>query len=615
MKKTILIILLFTSIAKAEKIDSLKTVLLNKDVVNNDTLRVQLFCEIADQLLLKNSSESIIYIQKALDLSDNIKYEKGRMKANLLYAKKFRSLYLRSSSYLQKALAIAEKNKFYRETIEITNEIITNYGLTKDYDKSLKYSLYNAELCKKYGTKEEYAMSLNIIGAIYFEKKEIQKAYAYFLKCEELNKELNSNNILISTLINIAQVHFTEKKYDLALERLNKALLINVAYNDRVTYPANLIAKIYLEKSDLGNALKYARMAYLSNQKSIYSRDYTTLTLSEVFSKLKMYDSAHHYLQEHLIIKTQLDSAKTAQVNRLMVLDYESEKQFQAINDLKDDVSEEKQKRFLFLWAAIVLLLIILIIAYFLRAVSKKNKEIEQLNSSLESKVEERTKELKETNEKLVQRNKEISEALAKGQSIERERMASELHDNIGSIISGLKFSVQSVNKSNLQETDRLVYEGIFQKLEEAYNDVRLLSHNLLPTALQEFGLVGAIQKITDEYNKNYDIFFELRVAENIPTEISSEISLELYSCCYEAFNNIQKHSKATRVLVMLNFDESSNELSIKIADNGVGLDTNKAKYGKGISNIKKRIEKINGKLDIKGRPNKGTEITIDVAI
>ncbi|MFN3851442.1 MAG: ATP-binding protein [Spirosomataceae bacterium] len=622
MKKTLLIILLFTNLTNASKIDSLKTKLSESVVANNDTLKIQIFCKIADLLITENSSESIIYIQKALELSDKIKYEKGRLKANLLYAQKFRGSFLKSSSYLQKALAIAEKNKFFKEAIEITNDISVNYGSTKDYDKALKYSLYNSELCQKFGTKEEYLMSLNILGAIYFEKNDTQKAYNYFLKCEELNKELKSQNLYISTLINIANIYFRQKKFDPAIERLKKALTVNVSYNDRISYPANLLAKIYLEKREFENAQKYARMAYLGNPNSIYSREYTTLTLSEVFSKMKRYDSAHYYLQEHLKIKNQLDSSKSAQVNRLMVLDYESEKQFQEINDLSEDVLVEKQKKIMNAWAAVILLLAILIILYFLRSVRQKNKEIEkqkqdieQLNNTLEWKVEERTKELSEANKALTQLNKEISEALAKGQSIERERMASELHDNIGSIISGLKFSVQSVDKSNLKEADRLVYDGIFKKLEEAYNDVRLLSHNLLPTALNELGLIGALEKITEEYNKNYDIYFRLKVAENIPNNINSEISLELYSCCYEAFNNILKHAKATKVLININFDESTQTLNIQIVDNGIGFDLNKSKYGKGISNIKKRIEKIKGKLDIQGRPNKGTQITIDVLI
>lgn len=109
--------------------------------------------------------------------------------------------------------------------------------------------------------------------------------------------------------------------------------------------------------------------------------------------------------------------------------------------------------------------------------------------------------ELQVANDELIMKNQEILEALTKGQTIERKRVALELHDNLGSTLSALKWRLETINGDNLNEKERKVYAGIVDMMKNAYAEVRLISHNMLPVELEERGLFEALNKFINDIN------------------------------------------------------------------------------------------------------------------
>lgn len=221
--------------------------------------------------------------------------------------------------------------------------------------------------------------------------------------------------------------------------------------------------------------------------------------------------------------------------------------------------------------------------------------------------------------EVLETKNTEISSALLKGQTIERQRVAIDLHDNLGSTLSSLRFSMQAFDQQKLAQDQRELYQNIQEALQTAYNDVRLLAHNLLPEEFEKQGLVAALQGFVRKLNKSTNIHFDLQVSDNFG-RIDPKIEFELYSICLELANNILKHSKASTAQIELSSPQPpKGALKLVISDNGIGLCSpfggKGASDGRGLKNVRERVASINGEWEIKATENQGTVNKILVTI
>ena len=196
-------------------------------------------------------------------------------------------------------------------------------------------------------------------------------------------------------------------------------------------------------------------------------------------------------------------------------------------------------------------------------------------------------------NRNLIQKNKEISAALLQGQTIERKRVAMDLHDNLGSTLSALWMSIDTVDQSKMNKKEKEIHNTLRENLEKAYNDVRLLSHNLLPDEFEKKGLVAALENLVRNLNKNSKVIFSLDIPEDL-VNLEKNVEFELYSICLELTNNILKHANATEGRI--NISQHKESLTLLVSDNGSGvLDVESS--GKGLQNVKARIEAIKGKL------------------
>ena len=154
-------------------------------------------------------------------------------------------------------------------------------------------------------------------------------------------------------------------------------------------------------------------------------------------------------------------------------------------------------------------------------------------------------------NTTLSRTNEEFRAALLQGQTLERKRVAADLHDNLGSTLSSLQWTLESIDKTRLNPAEQAVYKYLSQQVSQAYNDVRLLSHNLLPDELAKQGLPVALSLLVDKLNHNTPVRFTLTLPEH-PKRMSSRIEFELYSICLELLNNSLKHAGATDINITL---------------------------------------------------------------
>ena len=220
---------------------------------------------------------------------------------------------------------------------------------------------------------------------------------------------------------------------------------------------------------------------------------------------------------------------------------------------------------------------------------------------------------LRNTNIKLKNKNAEISEALLKGQTTERHRVAIDLHDNLGSTLSSIGFSMEAIDKSKMNEEEKDIYKNLQEMVDKAYNDVRLLSHNLLPEEFEKLGLADTLTSLVRKMNKNTKIKFEIEVAENFG-RVDKKVEFELYSICLELVNNIIKHSKATEAKITLAphpplgafADASNKNIWLVVSDNGIGTYATSGGWGAGLKNVQARVDAIGGTWTVKATEGKG---------
>ena len=228
-------------------------------------------------------------------------------------------------------------------------------------------------------------------------------------------------------------------------------------------------------------------------------------------------------------------------------------------------------------------------------------------------KLDEVEKLSSEKQEALQKQNAELQAALLQGQTIERKRVAADLHDSLGSTMSSLIYTVNAIDTNNLDNNEKNVYRHLKQMLDTAYNEIRLLSHNLLPEEFEKQGLAEALRHFVRKINQTKKIQFDLSIDPQL-RRLSPKIEFELYSISLELINNILKHSKATQAQINLSKVTEGGLISLIITDNGRGFFDNDSD-GKGMKNVKARVESLNGTWHIQNLPDEGMSSEIVVPL
>ena len=200
--------------------------------------------------------------------------------------------------------------------------------------------------------------------------------------------------------------------------------------------------------------------------------------------------------------------------------------------------------------------------------------------------------------------------SMIEGQEAERLRIAKDLHDSLGGLLSTVKAHFGSIQK----ECDQLDQVPIVQKtnglIDEACIEVRRISHNMMPHALTISGLEGAIQDMVDNLNdQKYDATFE---ANNLP-KMETTREVMVYRLVQEIISNIRKHAKASSIFIQI-FGHKQ-EINLIIEDDGVGFDYQKAQLagGLGLKSINSRVAFLDGNIEWDTQPKRGTNINITI--
>jgi signal transduction histidine kinase/ligand-binding sensor domain-containing protein len=195
----------------------------------------------------------------------------------------------------------------------------------------------------------------------------------------------------------------------------------------------------------------------------------------------------------------------------------------------------------------------------------------------------------------------------------ERTRLARELHDGLGSMLSGIKHSFASIkNNITLNDNQAQNFDTSIEKLNTSIREIRNISHSMMDTdSLLQNGLPNALQDYCRNLNQpnSLKINFEAIAIDNMV--LKEEQAFHILRIVQELLQNVLKHSQATEAIVQLS--KNNKEINITVEDNGIGFDINKValKKGIGLKNVADRLKIIKGKMDLKSEASQGTSIFI----
>lgn len=221
------------------------------------------------------------------------------------------------------------------------------------------------------------------------------------------------------------------------------------------------------------------------------------------------------------------------------------------------------------------------------------------------------SKKLFEKNEELRVERLIRNSVATDTQEKERERLSRELHDGLGQTFIGIKLKLEQLKNRKYDDSEYLVKE-IDNSLNDAIDDIRRISNDLMPSVLKEFGIERAIKILcekTNEYQKT-KIEFTSELTEKI---LNDKSKIYIYRIVQEAINNILKHSKASEARIL--FSETLDDVLVEIKDNGIGIDISKKSVssGAGLYNIKDRVEILEGNVEFISSVNNGFLVKISI--
>lgn len=512
-----------------------------------------------------------------------------------------------AQQYLQSSIAFSEKAADSCRTANSTMNLAYIYYDMQDWQHMQEVLLNSEKFLHGCGNNDIRLTTYASIVIAFARQNKKAAAEKYISKLEEVNKK---------NTVPAIQLFYDAAKGEYAIVNNNSQESVSMyttAYNNAVTagdpyiisFTAEGLGRAYFTAGNTALAEKYLQEGLSTAQKNNYlSQQQVALrSLSHLYASTGNYEKAWQSSNNLAQLKDSLTIKINA--NRRLLLDarFETSKKENLIGQLEADKKIQeltiKQKGTLnyILIGGGITLLVISLLSY--RNYKQKQKIQQQRINELE------------TEKKLT-----ATEAVLKGEEQERTRLAKDLHDGLGGMLSGIKYSLNNM-KGNLIMTpeNALSFERSVDMLNSSIQEMRRVAHNLMPEALVKFGLDIALKDFCNDINNSgaLQVTYQPIGFDNI--NVPQTTAIAIYRIVQELLNNTIKHAGASHAIVQLS--KTNNIISLTVEDDGKGFDTSVLKSAKGIGwlNIQNRIDFLKGKLDVNSQVGKGTSVLVELVV
>jgi len=547
---------------------------------------------------------ALFYYEQSVRFSKETGYLKILASAynNIGMVHKNRGNYSMAIKAYYDALRIFEKQKEDKNIGNTYDNLGLVYNEMKQYRTSLEFHMKSLKIREKIQDKYGIGASFTNLGLTYSEMNDNEKALDYYLRSLRIKEELGDKYGLGILLNNLALIYMDKKEYKKALDMYKRS-----ARYHREVEDFNGLVFTYINTSMVYLRTKeYAKAETMIDSARIIANDIKSVSrMAKVYAAYAMlYDQSGNYYKaykSHIILDSLKDSLYSENMSRStteMRELYETEKKeveialLQKENIIKNlEIAQQKNRNRNQLMIAAILLLI-----------SVSGVTLWYIRSKYRLRVKS------EHEKRLLQ--KEAYTAVVNAEEGERKRIAMELHDGLGQLLSAARLNV-SVLEDIAGEEDKIVVENAESLIDQAITDLRNISHNLMPSALIRLGLIPALNDMAAKINSGKQLKVIIQTS-GIDQRLQEDFEIALYRVVQEAVNNIMKHAGASTITINLHKEDET--LKLDIADDGKGMPENAVKNSKGLGweDIRSRVSLFNGNMKLYSDPGTGTRININ---
>lgn len=591
----------------------------------------------ADELLYEDQSSCIVFCDLAIALATELDFQE-----QVAYSIQTKSLANRLIGNYDSALIQQNMALTMWQSMGDSSNIagaFNNLGIIYDErginDQAITYYLDGLQMYEQIGSLEGMAKAYNNLGIVNKKEGNYQKVLEYYEKSLAIYQQLNHQIGITITYGNLGSVHLELKDFESAIDYSKRAIdaYLENGLDQYVAYSQENIGIAYRGLGELAKAEKYHLDAldnyikYGNEKEAAFTRgslasiycDTDKLSLAESFARRSLDDSrrmglldeqlratevlfnvarktgAHTEVLEYhdmiLELKDSLSNSQKVKTIEGLQMRYETQKKEQEIKTLQAEAAykelEVSQTRYLMM---VVGLMAVAIVGAVMLSNSRKRYKMKA--------------QLAEEKEQL---QKERFKAVIDAEEGERKRIARELHDGLGQLLSTTRITVSSLKSdANKQKLDNSL-----KLIDHAVKEVRSISHNMMPNALVSFGLDAALDDMFRQVGESEHL--QVHKTRHTDLVLTESKSIAVYRVCQEVINNTLKYAKAKNIYVII--DRASGVYEFTLRDDGVGFDSQSLAKSDGIGwdNIRSRIDVIGGEMNILSNLGQGTTVTFTV--
>jgi two-component system, NarL family, sensor kinase len=518
-------------------------------------------------------------------------------------------IYKEQENYYSALKSYFESLKYYEKTNHLYKMI--NYKMIgvayeslHNTEKAIIYNKLFLNETEKNNDKNSTLDALLSLSSIYLNKNKIDSSIFYLDKCEIYVNDSVNKTLLFDYYNKLGYINFLQKNYGAATLQFEKALtLTDIQIH---TSQRGAVLQYYaiaeLRKGNFIFAKKMAdeflAISLKNNNKNQIANSYTVL--ADYYSTTGNFNKAYRFLQKSVIINdSMLSETNLRQANTLSNI-YENEKKEKEISQLqlgtkqKEATLKEKSTTNKILIGSVMALSLFSFLGY--RNLRAKRK-LQQ------AKITE------------LEKDKQLLaiDAMLQGQEAERNRIAKDLHDGLGGMLSGVKLNFVNMKENLVMDaTNVATFEKSILQLDNTIAELRKVAHNLMPEALVKFGLKNALL----DYSYQMQLSSKIKIVYEqmgLDRDLNNTADLYIYRILQELINNAIKHATAKQILVQLTKNE--HNILITVEDDGKGFDKNNLDQdsGIGMKSVQQRVDYLKGNMEINSTANEGTSIHIEL--
>jgi len=411
---------------------------------------------------------------------------------------------------------------------------------------------------ERLNTRNQIALAYNNIGKVYLAREQYRDADFYLTSALKIYSELGREGEKSTVLANLSSINQALGHSEKALQLLDSSTIIADKLNLRNQIQQNYLyfSKIYGELKDFEKSLEYYKK-YTAEKDSIFSR--------EILSQLSEFQ-----------------------------VKYEKEKDQAQILALEKENLQKTNQRNAYMFTGFGIIIIALFSVVYFRQKAGHIKTIS----------DQKIRQLEEE-KKLI-----AAKLLVEGQEVERKRIATELHDGLGVLLSATKMQFSIIRDKSPE--NRELIEKASRMLEQASGDVRKISHNMMPGLLTQLGFFEAIEDLFEQISDKHDLNAVCNIPGN-PDRLAENKEIMLYRIVQEMVNNTLKHARASNINLQIRVNQGI--LDLIYTDDGKGFDFREKSESAslGLKSIQSRVNFLNGKIDFISKPGEGAKYILQI--